>query len=368
MMSDMSTNPGTNPSKNPGTNPGDRSVNQLEREVDLERAKVADTIDALQEKVSVNHIVDTVMAAISKNGGEISRNLGRTVRDNPVPLILTGVGLAWLMASSGRDERASAYAGDWDRDDAWDRADAGGWTGEDDDLPVTPLYGENPYVAGSADDGYATGRARYPAGDDEFASESDKPSMGERLRDAGDAVAERGSELAGAARDALSQGRRQVRGGLHSAGDRMRSTAGGTREWGNRNAHAAQDSIYSAIEDHPLVMGALALAVGAALGSAMPRTRTEDDLMGAQADRAKRSARTMVEAEADKAMAVAGAVADEGRKIAGEAGEEIDRHASSGDAMVDQASDKARETAERLRKAGETEAAKQDLGTGKPAS
>ena len=36
------------------------------------------------------------------NGGDLGRNLGRAVRDNPLPALLTGVGLAWLMAGTGR--------------------------------------------------------------------------------------------------------------------------------------------------------------------------------------------------------------------------------------------------------------------------
>ena len=43
--------------------------------------------------------------------GEVSRNLGRSLRDNPLAALLTGVGLAWLMAGSGRPRDD---AEDWD--------------------------------------------------------------------------------------------------------------------------------------------------------------------------------------------------------------------------------------------------------------
>ena len=84
------------------TNPGDSSVTELEREVDRERERVSATIDELQARASVGSLVDQVVKAVGENGGEISRNLGRSLRDNPLAALLTGVGLAWLMAGSGR--------------------------------------------------------------------------------------------------------------------------------------------------------------------------------------------------------------------------------------------------------------------------
>ena len=88
------------------TNPGDRSVTELEREVDRERERVSATIDELQSRASVGSLVDQVVKSVGENGGEVSRNLGRSLRDNPLAALLTGVGLAWLMAGSGkpRDE------------------------------------------------------------------------------------------------------------------------------------------------------------------------------------------------------------------------------------------------------------------------
>ena len=85
-----------------GTDPGDRSVTELEREVDRERERVSATIDELKGRASAASLVDQLVKAVGENGGEVSRNLGRSLRDNPLAALLTGVGLAWLMAGSGR--------------------------------------------------------------------------------------------------------------------------------------------------------------------------------------------------------------------------------------------------------------------------
>ena len=97
-----------------GTDPGDRSVTELEREVDRERERVSATIDELKWRASVGNIVDQLVKAVGENGGEVSRNLGRSLRDNPLAALLTGVGLAWLMAGSGRPREQGR---DWDDPD-----------------------------------------------------------------------------------------------------------------------------------------------------------------------------------------------------------------------------------------------------------
>ena len=99
------------------TNPGDRSVTELEREVDRERERVSATIDELQARASVGSLVDQLVKAVGENGGEVSRNLGRSLRDNPLAALLTGVGLAWLMAGSGRPRDE---ARDWEDPDSDD--------------------------------------------------------------------------------------------------------------------------------------------------------------------------------------------------------------------------------------------------------
>ena len=94
------------------TNPGDRSVTELEREVDRERERVSATIDELQSRASMGSLVDQLVKAVGENGGEVSRNLGRSLRENPLAALLTGVGLAWLMAGSGRRAWRRTVTGD----------------------------------------------------------------------------------------------------------------------------------------------------------------------------------------------------------------------------------------------------------------
>ena len=105
------------------------------------------------------------------------------------------------------------------------------------------------------------------------------------------------------------------------------------------------------IEDQPLVAGAIAMALGAAVGGALPRSRIEDQMFGEQSDRAMEAARTLAKDQGAKVQATASAVVDEALNIAGEASAELGGKLPSGEEIVDAAESKVREAASRLREA-----------------
>ena len=105
-----------------GTHPGDKSADELEREVEAKRAEVEENLDALQDRLSPGQLMDQLFDyAKNGNGAEFTRNLGRSMRDNPMPVALIGAGMAWLMAGGQRAPYRLRYGDDFDRDSADDR-------------------------------------------------------------------------------------------------------------------------------------------------------------------------------------------------------------------------------------------------------
>ena len=89
-----------------GTDGGSKSPEEVQREVQQSRAKVEDTLEAIQERLSPGQVFEQVVDYMrSSNGNDFLRNLGTMVRDNPVPVALVGTGLVWLMLSSSRSGR-----------------------------------------------------------------------------------------------------------------------------------------------------------------------------------------------------------------------------------------------------------------------
>ncbi len=363
------------------TDPGNKSAAELERDVNRERAQVSSTIDALQEKLSVNSMVEEVVGAVTQHGGDFGRTLGRTARDHPLPLILTGVGLAWLMASAGTPPRSSRPALSDGRDDIYgDRYMAS-------PKPFPPTTTTDPYAGEAADPYGASANVSRTAGASSYApssygsgSSDEGPGLGERLSDAASAVGERVSHAADSVRDRARSltGRAEERWDRASSrmDDRYRSgssrarsayDAGSDRlhdlrDTGRAYADSARSRLSDLLDEHPLAVGAVAIAIGAAIGGALPRTRREDELVGARSDALAHDLEDRVSEEAGKLQAVAGAVIDEGRQMSREAMSEAEGHMPSIDDAASAIKTRARDAADRLSEAAEDEAGRQNLG------
>lgn len=88
---------------------GTKSPQRIEREVDQARARVGRTLSELTDRLSPGEILDQALRMAREHGGDFGRNLGAQVKNNPMPMILTSVGLSWMMMSSGHNGAAHAY-------------------------------------------------------------------------------------------------------------------------------------------------------------------------------------------------------------------------------------------------------------------
>ena len=314
------------------TDPGSRSPAELEREVRESRADVERTLDAIQDRLSPGQLVDQVAHYMRDNGGEFARNFGDTVRQNPVPVVLVGVGLAWMMFSGSRNDIRLPHAADFvpdyppDPDDpadpeswaAYKRGSATVWDRDDEDIEGVPGYG--PAEAG----GYGQAEAEGGAG------------LGERAWDAAAGATEGLSEAARRAKAGVSDAAERTREGLREAGEGVRETVGDARAGVGRFARGARDQavgmgagvarrarrtgaqarhygeraragFLETLHRQPLVLGAVGLAIGAAIGAALPASRREDELMGDTSDQLRRRVRAAGREEYAKAKATAGA-------------------------------------------------------------
>lgn len=349
------------------TDPGNKSPDQIERELEEERRRLRGTADELSNRLSVGSLIDEAMTRFSGSGGEFGRNLGRSVRDNPLPVALIGIGLAWMMAGGqdATDRRDGAFGrfrsgGDWDDREGRDD-DYGGYasmSGQrprhlrgDDRIGGIPRNGRDPHAG--ADSGRGVGEKARDAASSAAVSVSDAASRaagaaGSAASSAGSAVSDAASATADAAR---------------SAG-RSISRAGDEAYWRARHhSRRAASGLDDLIERQPLVAGALAFAAGAALGGLTPNTRAENRLMGEHAEDLRSRAGDAVADEAEKARAVAQAAADEARDMADEAAGRTDSETPGGEAMVEKAEAKTREAADRIGQAAKDEAERQNLGS-----
>lgn len=85
-----------------------RSAAELEREGEELRAGLDRTLDEIERKFSPGEFLDRSMEFLRTNGSEFLADAGETVRRNPVPVLLTAVGLVWLTTSVLKSRTAAS--------------------------------------------------------------------------------------------------------------------------------------------------------------------------------------------------------------------------------------------------------------------
>jgi hypothetical protein len=84
---------------------------RLEREVEKTRWQLSGTLDELRDRMTPGRVVDQVIDYTRDSpAAEFFRNLGREVRQNPLPVMLVGIGITWLLLATNRTSRAAIAA------------------------------------------------------------------------------------------------------------------------------------------------------------------------------------------------------------------------------------------------------------------
>jgi len=81
----------------------DRSPEDIERDLARTRANLDETLDAIQRKLTPGELFEEALAFMKDSG--TAGNLSRTIRDNPLPVLVIGVGVLWLLLASSRRRR-----------------------------------------------------------------------------------------------------------------------------------------------------------------------------------------------------------------------------------------------------------------------
>ena len=82
-----------------------RSTTEIEQDIEATRAELDRTISAIEEKLSPGQVVDEMFGYFRNRPGS-GGDLVFWLRENPVPVILIGIGLAWLIFGSRNPQTA----------------------------------------------------------------------------------------------------------------------------------------------------------------------------------------------------------------------------------------------------------------------
>ncbi|MBD9650186.1 DUF3618 domain-containing protein [Ensifer sp. ENS09] len=291
---------------------------ELQREIETDRQRIEERLHAIQERMSPGELMDEFIAYAKGSGSaEFLGNLSGAMKANPIPVALTGIGLAWLLADPGsKAPQASAV-------------DPGM-----DDYPLAPIKGHMRRV-GPVEANFGDRYSHFEdQGGSRFRARTDAAG-----RRAGHFVDPSGTVYRGFA-DASGQAIDDIRDETGSLFDEatgwasatwreVKGTASGISSTVSNAGRSAADSVRSVREsaqnhgaelnavlvktfrDQPLVGGALAFAIGAAIGAALPATDFEDEAAGEASDRLRDHLATTADAVAEGAIEGAKGAIDE---------------------------------------------------------
>ncbi|MET1077695.1 MAG: DUF3618 domain-containing protein [Pseudomonas sp.] len=224
-----------------------KSPETLEREIEQKRSNINNIMSALENKLSPGEIVDTALSFARGNGGEFLGNLGHTIKANPVPTLLTSVGVLWLIAGQNR------------------RSDP----------------------------------------DSSYSLSDTSERIGSLASDVSSGLSQRAHDLKQQSAELKAKGQRvvhKVTDTLGSTRERLSDTASHAAQSIRHQAERARTGFDHLLHDQPLALGAVGIAVGALLGAALPRTSQEDRLLGATSDRLASKAKHLAEQGYEKAQ------------------------------------------------------------------
>jgi ElaB/YqjD/DUF883 family membrane-anchored ribosome-binding protein len=198
-----------------------------------------------------------------ENTPQVGYTLFDQIRENPIPALLIGAGVAWLILDRAR-------ADDWR---TWSEM-----TGD--------MYGEEAYPEMEQDEqvaGATESTGQKVAG--KLAEAKDKASQvagqaREKLRQTGEHLRERarqgGQEFRARTSHARHEMQNRVRGGYERAQERLKDGCVRT-----------QAQLQQAADEHPLATGAACLGIGLLAGFLLPKTEREDEWFGDVSDAVK---------------------------------------------------------------------------------
>jgi len=207
--------------------------------VDQATVRLKETVTQLKNEVK-GEIHDATIGRIEAMVGQMketsrsaSSTIVETIKANPIPSALVGIGLAWLFMNKSSS------------------------------APSEPRYASQSYGYGYSSQGYG--------------------QMGTRLQ--GTSATDAVQQKAGQVIDSVTEAAGHVKEKAGEMVDQAQAKVEHLTDQVQDRAQHVIDRSQNMIEDNPLMTSALALVLGAAVGLLLPETRREDALMGDARDK-----------------------------------------------------------------------------------
>lgn len=279
----------------------DPEVQQLVGEIEVTRVEMTTTVEQIGDRLDPKNIVadaketvrdatvgkvETMVSDAGQSVQQAGNGLLETIKRNPVPAAMAGIGLGWLvMSARGQSQQGNQWRGQWQAH------------------PGSTGYGSSPTYGLSGQAGYGGQYGSQPGSwDTGSMGQGNGQGIGDKVGQVGDAAGNAVSSVQQTAGDVASnvgqtasqvastvgQTAGEVVGNVQQTAGQVANNVGQTASQGAQQVQTvARDVGYNAsraLQENPLAFGAIAVAVGTAVGMALPATRKEQEVLGPARD------------------------------------------------------------------------------------
>jgi len=338
-------------------NPSDKTDPEAIRsDINVTRQRMDDTMDALGDRLQPRHLLDELLGYLRGGDGDNNRlkqvrekvarsadtavhAVADTIKENPLPALLIGAGVAWMIYESRRDKSSVDFDDDYY---ARRRRDEGRRYDPDEhyDRPLDYPSGVGSKASEwSAEMGSKIGEA--------------KDKLGDKVSSAADQVKEKLSNVGEAAREKVGELREQAGEKLQAVKERASEMTEKVKETTREAYTRTRERVVTTADEHPIEVGLVALAAGLIAGLAMPTPNAVHRTIGPAADRLRTRTR-----EAGTEML------EKGKRVAEAAVSAVKQEADSQGLTIEKLREKTTKAAERGIEAGKETAEREGLTPG----
>jgi len=332
----------------------------IRSDIDATRQKMDNTMTAIGNRLQPQHLLDEVLGFFrgsSDNGenrlSEVRQKITQscdtamhavtdTVKKNPVPALLIGAGIAWMIYESRREKSGNGYSDD----QSFDRNSRASFRDPD-------LYGDEPLDYPSP----VSSRSERSDGDESklgnFAS-----SIGDKASAVKDQVKDTAASLTDQVKDKAAAVTDQVKDTLSNAGEAVREKTAALRQRANevtanvkdgtrRIYNRTREQAVATVDHHPLELGFAALAAGVVGGLLLPTPDAVNRAVGPTADKLRDRTREAGVEMLEKGKRVAEAATSAVKEEAEAQGMTADNLRDKVTAVVDRAKEATKDSAHR---------------------
>ena len=266
-----------------------QTSSEVAHEAEDTRAHLASTLEQLRTNLKPENVMEEVVSNARVGASAVADNLADVAKSYPIPAILIAAGAAMIMGVAskglGRSGSKSGFVTTRPsmlRNSRFDPAP-----------PRTPR------------------RITMTSGGNGFASSVSSLRDGVK-----DYVSDQTSAVSGQ----VGSLKRQASDVYYSSSSKARDAMQNASRYIPHDRSEVKSKLSNLLEEQPLILGAIGLAVGAAIGAALPITQTEDHWMGSTAHSVRQAAQDAARQEVDTLRAAAGQAVENVKQSAADHG------------------------------------------------